>query len=479
MSQSKIILNVQSYDPSAEIFVIDSRFNKIADGVGIMNNAFEPGLYSIKYKSGSSMSEKFVKLTSDINFEISEDKGEVSFNILQIPRPQDLFLQPSVLNTDQSTVFDLSKDDQGGKGYLYVYNRNMHLEIFLTNKPGKKLRNFNFGSNTENIEAGYYYLNIKWEKNPIMQTALFISKGWQLNILIEEWQEYNTIDDLTFSITEHTENISDILKKFDYSKTALSGLKEGKALIPKNNLEFFLNSKFQNPLLGILWSHIYIKQGIENWNLFKKVVDRLNVIIPNHPDVICLEILLAIENRDQIKVQNIIQDMQIIPLLRSSWNILVKASFDIPDIIPLNSSLALIAEKLKLSSLFLFWELPLRSTEYIGTIKVVNSSIEFGSDFIFEIIKLIYKNKDLSISIKELNQVESSILVYYKNIPLQILFDILNNNLKKGRITNVNKIFQKLLEDKEFISRLSASIYDLIKNRKSDSNFSRLTKLFQ
>ena len=65
MSQSKIILNVQSYDPSAEIFVIDSRFNKIADGVGIMNNAFEPGLYSIKYKSGSSMSEKFVKLTSD------------------------------------------------------------------------------------------------------------------------------------------------------------------------------------------------------------------------------------------------------------------------------------------------------------------------------------------------------------------------------------------------------------------------------
>jgi hypothetical protein len=479
MSPFKINLNIQSIDPSAEIFVIDSHFNKVADGVGILNKTFEPGLYSIKYKSGSSMSEKHVKMTSEnsnINFEISENKGEVSFNKLNDLRSQDFFLEPSVVNAGQNTLSDLHKKDSNGTGYLYVFNRNKNLEIFLSDTAGKKLRDINFDSDNENIESGYYFLNIKWDKNPVMQTALFIPEGWQLNILVEEWKECSTIDDLIFSITEYTENINDILKRFNYSKTALLGLKEGKALIPKNDLEFFLYSKFQNPFLGILWSHIYIQRGIENQDLFKRVVSRLKEIIPNHPDVICLEILLAIENKEQIKVQNLLKGMQI-PFLRSSWNILVKASFENSDIIPFNSTLAIIAEKLKLSSLFLFWELPLRTTEDIRTIKAVKSSIEPESDSIFELLKLIYKNTDTPIPENELNQIERAIFTYYKNIPIQILFDILNNSLKTGKIKNVNNILEKLLKDKEFISRLINSIYNLIKNRRPDSNLSRLINI--
>lgn len=67
MNEAKeVTLTVESGDEAAEIFIIDSKFNRIAAKAGqIAEFKLEPGLYSVKVRAGSDYREKSVMLHED------------------------------------------------------------------------------------------------------------------------------------------------------------------------------------------------------------------------------------------------------------------------------------------------------------------------------------------------------------------------------------------------------------------------------
>ncbi len=71
---------------------------------------------------------------------------------------------------------------------------------------------------------------------------------------------------------------------------ALSGLRQGRAVVPRNLKQLMLRGKFGNPMLGIVGALVLL-HGETNWRLFHTVRRNLQRLVPNHPDVHALHVM--------------------------------------------------------------------------------------------------------------------------------------------------------------------------------------------
>jgi hypothetical protein len=72
---------------------------------------------------------------------------------------------------------------------------------------------------------------------------------------------------------------------------ALAGLRTGTPIVPDDLLDLLLQSKFKNPMLGIVGAHALLQRREPNWKLFDLVVQNLERVTLGHPDVAALRLL--------------------------------------------------------------------------------------------------------------------------------------------------------------------------------------------
>ena len=74
------------------------------------------------------------------------------------------------------------------------------------------------------------------------------------------------------------------------------GLKEGRSVVPDDLLGVLLNTKFINPMLGVVGAHSLLLRQELNRNLLEVVLNNLEGMLPGHPDMLALRVMAA--NRD-------------------------------------------------------------------------------------------------------------------------------------------------------------------------------------
>jgi hypothetical protein len=74
-------------------------------------------------------------------------------------------------------------------------------------------------------------------------------------------------------------------------EVALSGLRQGRAVVPRGFHELMLRDKFENPMLGIVGALAELQSAKPNWTLLDTVRRNLRRLVPSHPDLHAIHIM--------------------------------------------------------------------------------------------------------------------------------------------------------------------------------------------
>jgi hypothetical protein len=135
---------------------------------------------------------------------------------------------------------------------------------------------------------------------------------------------------------------------------AKQALAHGYRGLRSSDLRAMLWGKWEDPLLGILGLHLLLMQPKPDLDLAKDVVTRLKGILNNfhHPDVEALSLGIGKMRGEKTEIA----PFDAPPMLRKSWDILVKATSERPELIPFDSLAYQVADRLWGSSTWLIWQ---------------------------------------------------------------------------------------------------------------------------
>ena len=198
------------------------------------------------------------------------------------------------------------------------------------------------------VDPGLYRVELKLPDGTRLRRALYASANWttQLYMLFRD-QDGQRVPDLaggSVAIAGEPAIASDEPRLTELALDALVQHRE----IMSDDLRAMLTSKFFRPLLGILGGHLLLRDPGQKDLLGIVVNNLLNLLGPEHPDVASL----------CTKVTGNVLPVREPPMLRASWDLLVEASAERPDLIVPDSAAAKVAPYVVPSAAWLVWQPP-------------------------------------------------------------------------------------------------------------------------
>ena len=506
--EKEVALEINSTNPCLEIFLIDISYNLIARGIQNLVTNVLPGIYSIKYKAGNSIEKKdiLVRGNKDIEFFEAPEINPQS-NIPFYSNNNDK-KQNQIINYLESTNnFDFidinSESNDSGEFFVFINPLNEeeksiigYKDIFLESLDNKELIDFNKIGYKQTIDTNFtfYFCKIRLKTGAyilksnvghgfFVSQTIIISKGW-MTLFFSNYQEDEKKNSLYWDIA----NSSILMKKvgsniFDLNNSETKLVEHARnALILRRNkiaktlLEKLSKENFNDPMLGIFALHLMINSKEIEVELVKKVYNKIKDMIGAHPDLesIALHKDLITIFKSNFKFDNLP------PMLSSSWDLILNASIEKPEIVNYQSFTGEI-RNITSSSWFSWQNIPINyetfyewEAYYKSVLKFINKD---NIDF-YRTISLLLKNN----FIKEIFGINQK---YYKNIDLIALIIDIGIKLveKNDTFHEILKVLQKeslsqiILEILEFIIVTASKTLMLIKNNLNQENIDTLYEI--
>lgn len=367
----KVKVMVEAANQATEIFVIDGNFSLVDQGLGRLETSLPPGLYKIKFKAGSVIEE--------VHRVIAMGSGPV-----RVIGPEMRFSTSAPLSQTRTTrehhqhsATQLSRNVHhrlGQGSQLFVFGRdlesappkNVGLGLSLCNLGGETLVDLSRQSSqnseqrwagcTVEVDPGTYRLRLKVGATGVLEQTLVASPGWQTQVF---WlrRDYGPSRPVRRAdLANASILMAPIGRGFNpdrddlrYTELARLGLINGRAVVPAEDLRQMLWAKHENPMLGILGAHMLLLATEPDIELLRTVVINLRRLVGEHPDVQALTLWLG-EDTPSFKTP---------PMLRSSWRLIVQATATTPELVPVSSLAAQIADRLLGDGAWLVWENPM------------------------------------------------------------------------------------------------------------------------
>lgn len=372
-TSGKVQLIARAQDNAAEVFVINSNLDMVARGIGTVTTRQPPGIYKIKVRAGQATKEELVAL----------EKGRVEKSIGHLGIPSAVPLE----NTGQSHEYHQEAVVREsakpwlklGKGAsIFVFARDWNPSdrprstghhpatgLTLRSADGAVLVDLKKRSRTNlkadpwaacNIEInpGAYLLAVEVATGEIFEMTLIAVEGWRTQVFLlqrdHEKSPRGRHPDLASASIRMAKSEAFSLSDTDdrFSELARLALVDRRQVLSQQ-LDGILRYKFQNPMLGILGGHLLLRLPKPDWELLRVVVKNLRTRIFQgrlHPDVEALALEAG------LKAQS---DFSIPPMLRASWEIMLKHSLKVPKLIPPGSLGARIAASVTNQDPWLVW----------------------------------------------------------------------------------------------------------------------------
>ncbi|WP_027544741.1 patatin-like phospholipase family protein [Bradyrhizobium sp. WSM2254] len=378
--------------PVEELYVFDQDLNEVAKSVGALKARLKPGIYKIRSIAGRASAEKIFEVPPT-PFQSPSPRSAPKLN-LNILSPVFLGLKGkeasdpgSAFVTNLSTRFPEHQVGNGGGLLVVVRARNARQKeglgagLTLCDGLGKELRNLSWAMERSEdgataacslaLNPGSYLLRLDRGDHPSVEQTIVVAHKWQTQIFILARAHDDSPAELDLDLSDAgilmaplgegfrsdrpeaawVEVLRQALADRRYSGVPVAELKRaiGRA---RNGQDDPGNTKpGLDPMFGLYAAHLLAQSPAGDEALLRGLVDRLRVLIGDHPDVMALYLRLGVSIEGYAVSQA--------PMLRSSWNILM----DRGDKLVLPGSYASrIVERLWGRGAWLSWRVPEKLT---------------------------------------------------------------------------------------------------------------------
>ncbi len=419
--ETLVSATIVASDSNAEIFLIDSRYRMVNRGVGTLNVMVSPGLYTIKYKAGSVIVEDEKLLVPDqetqwiygpeLPLESAVPTFKTSKEHAEYARDASMMVHQSLGTGAQLFLFvhdlDILARTQPSTALTLLDDKGNEIidfdEVAIQGKGSAKGTPWS----TINIELdpGVYFLQNHTDEVGILMQSIVLSSGWQTQLFMtrrsigsgKKGRRADMADAsiLMAPIGHGFEPSSESVRLTEIAKSAL----EQKRPAVGKELHDMLWAKFENPMLGLIGAHLLLKQKNYDKNLFRMVVDNLIGMLGNeHPDIKIL-LLQIHENAIQIPIPNI----KYPPILQASWEKILQASIQNPEIISSDSVAAQVSMNTLNTGSWLVWKKP-RKSLFKGEENIIHN---ISHDIAYELVSIPRKREHSKI-IENLSEIKVS-----------------------------------------------------------------------
>src|SRR5882724_307034 len=110
------------------------------------------------------------------------------------------------------------------------------------------------------------------------------------------------------------------------AELALASLRSNRRQLADQHLNRLLHDKFENPMLGLLGSHMLLERTQPNQELLTEIIGNLRVLLGAHPDITALALIA--HQRFGIEVEGIDEAPQFPPMFRAGLAAMINAEWE-------------------------------------------------------------------------------------------------------------------------------------------------------
>jgi hypothetical protein len=380
-----VTFTVEAGDGSTELFLIDGRFRLVKRGIGRETFAVTPGIYKIKARSGKTVVEKMVVVQAGMNpVRLDPISINSAMPLLHSSKTHEFHIQAA----RDATMPSRTMRHGAGSAIVFVVRRWTARQpgTRLTPNParGLALRGMN-GAVIVNIDEqtsssdtfdpcvtlhiavspGTYRLSLTYENGRRVEQALVACQGWDTHVYL-----------LSDNHADIRQARADLVNGAITMRRAGDGFREDDpalraeemARLALVNDRKILSDEFRahitrrdcSPMLALIGAHLLIREAqrakdttdempaaVDNRPAVRTIVDNLRASIGEHPDVEAIAIGAGNPNPAYVFLMP--------PLFRASWQLLLKASVQRPELVLSGSFGAHIAERVWGEGSWLLW----------------------------------------------------------------------------------------------------------------------------
>jgi hypothetical protein len=373
--------------PACEVIVLDGRFTPVAHGIGKVEVMLQPGLYKVRYKIGRTVTDSGV---------IELEPGSEPF-VVPIPRLTVRTARPTrgdrpseAGQPDIASRLSKHVDKHVGSGaeiFLFVRDGTdssdnpvpTGLTLFdhqgvqvadLADAHGEK----QCAGCTLALNPGSYFLRLRQSDGPPLEQCIHLSEGWQTQVFLES-QRPDPASPVDIDLSDAAILMSPLGHGFnpddnallwtDSARQALASARNSAPLarlktvqrryhemqrsgMPLADIARELRSEFPNAMHGIHSAHLLAQSPDYDVPLLRDVIDILRLQVGDHPDVTAL----------WLTDPNTPLEFRTPPMLRSSWQLIVRSTADRHDVVPKGSYASTIGNRLWGGGAWLVWRAP-------------------------------------------------------------------------------------------------------------------------
>ena len=373
-SKTKVMLHVRAPEQSTEIFVMDGRFRRVASGLGHLETSVLPGVYKVRFRSGTKQRDKLVEIRPDqtiVNV-TTEPLGFSSAAPISNTFTSREYHQATA--AEQSSQVHMTA---GAGSQLFLYVRDILDErddypwigVSLHDLEGNLITNLangvcdeihSFGALNLELDPGTYRLRIESGPMGVFEMFLITSEGWQTQVflLAADFQASEgkvrraALKTAAVFMCRIGKGFQPDNEKFRLAELARQGLVTGRNVVDRNTLNELLWGKYENPMMGIYGAHLLIQSYRPKHDLIDEVISNLSSLLGSHSDVEALRL------RSRTSPEPNRLKFSSPPMLRSSWELIVKQSLKRLDTVPMGSIAADLADGFMSSTPWLLHRVP-------------------------------------------------------------------------------------------------------------------------
>lgn len=356
-SEKHIPLSIKAPDEGTEIFLLNDSFERIESGIGNLKKNVFPGLYKIRFRSGTTQEDRFL--------EVSPTRKKVLF---QEKEPLAFEATPPLLHTktDNSRHRRIARKESkrvhlsAGKGstlFLFVRHpetgtgQNPAEGITLHTLEGSKIADTENGacSNTDGcwslcieLDPGTYRLRVDTGGLGSFEMFVVTCKNWQtqfFGITSEFTSELNEnatqrltrllLKSSSVHMTKNGEGFNPASKSLRLAELAKIALETGRTAVDERTFEKLFASHADDPMLGIYGAHLLLNSRRPAYKVIDSVAEKLEKLVGHHPDVLSLWLRKHRERKQRKTVT-----LSSPPMLFRSWELLTRESIRRSSVVP-------------------------------------------------------------------------------------------------------------------------------------------------
>ena len=369
---------VVSADPGTEVFVIDHGFELRARGLGGVETDLRPGLYKIKYKTGSLIREEHqlvppgpspvrvaappMPFTSVVplrgtgkSYETHEVAAQnLSREVhLRSGQGSELFVFVRRWSgTDTPGLDDREPPPDVARG-LSLHDLDGDLVADLEQLAHAGSGPLGYAGCTVAVDPAAYRLRLQSARWGALEQIVVASPGWQTQVFLPApaHGNHDGSADLARTAMLHAPLGQGFLPARDdlyLSELARIALANQRTALAPHDLARMLDGEIENPTLAIFGAHALLMADEPDRELLLQAADCLTTLLGDHPDVAALRLAAADDPGHYA--------FPTPPMLLSSWRVVLKAAIDAPAMVPARSLAGRVSPHLWGSGPWLIWQ---------------------------------------------------------------------------------------------------------------------------